>query len=481
MSDALTSLRTALAPKQGMRRIPLTMETYQHPSVPLSSKLLMNMYAEQEPSDARTVAALRPTPGSSDFLAFGPGPVHAINDDLPGIIYAVSGTHAYALNTSLMTATDLGDIGTPSGGFSAENLFYSIAVGPNATVFCSPPNAYVSISGSPVAQITTTWPSYGASSVAFLDGYFVFTGQAAPGTFFISKLEDPTMVDALDFASLEAFPNFATKVMTLGSDLWFGGGSGWEIWYNAGNADFPFRRRPNGLVQKSIGSAKSIAKGDDRLFWWSADGIMYRSNGYGAERISNHGNETRPLHAITGAYTYSQDGHINYVLEFEHRTIVYDDATKVWHNCSKSTDGDGPWRGRCATAYTGFPIIGDSVDGVVRHLDPLLSTDRSVAVIRQVVLPPLHSGTVRAFCHRLEIDMEVGGTNTPGDITLEWSDDGGVTYTGSRTMNAGTSTELRKRVYTTRLGSFRNRVFRVTSHHAMTIYGVYADIDAGNS
>ena len=50
MSDALTSLRTALAPKQGMRKIPLALETYQHQSVPLSSKLLMNMLAEQEPA-----------------------------------------------------------------------------------------------------------------------------------------------------------------------------------------------------------------------------------------------------------------------------------------------------------------------------------------------------------------------------------------------------------------------------------------------
>ena len=203
MSDALTSLRAALAPKQGMRKIPLALETYQHQSVPLSSKLLMNMLAEQEPADARTVAALLPAPGASDFLAVGTGPVHAINDDLPGIIYLVSGTHLYSMTRpggGIWTATDLGDIGTPSGGFFADQLFYSIAVGPNATVVCCPPNAYVSIAGGPVAQITTTWPSYGASSVAFLDGYFVFTGQMAPGTFFITKLEDPTMVDALDFA-----------------------------------------------------------------------------------------------------------------------------------------------------------------------------------------------------------------------------------------------------------------------------------------
>ena len=82
---------------------------------------------------------------------------------------------------------------------------------------------------------------------------------------------------------------------------------------------------------------------------------------------------------------------------------------------------------------------------------------------------------------RLEIEMEVGGSYSPGDIVLDWSDDGGVTFTGGpRTMNVGSTLETRKRVYATRLGSFRNRVFRVAATHAFTIFAVDADITAGN-
>ena len=48
MSDTVTkALQTALAPQTGMRRIPLSLETYQHQSPALSSKLLLNMFAEQ--------------------------------------------------------------------------------------------------------------------------------------------------------------------------------------------------------------------------------------------------------------------------------------------------------------------------------------------------------------------------------------------------------------------------------------------------
>ena len=195
MSDTATkALQTALSPQTGMRRIPLSLESYQHTSAALSSKKLVNMYAEQEPADARVAAALRPTPGLSVWLPVGSGPIHAINDDQPGSIYVVSGTHFYLINkvTGSFVATDLGDIGTPSGGFDPDHLLYSIAASPTEAVVCCPPNAYVSANGLPVTQITTTWPSYGASSVTYLDGYFVFTGQMQPQTFFITKLADPT-------------------------------------------------------------------------------------------------------------------------------------------------------------------------------------------------------------------------------------------------------------------------------------------------
>jgi hypothetical protein len=75
--------------------------------------------------------------------------------------------------------------------------------------------------------------------------------------------------------------------------------------------------------------------------------------------------------------------------------------------------------------------------------------------------------------------MEVGTVHSPDTVVLEWSDDGGITYTGSRTMTVGASGNYRKRVYTTRLGSFRDRVFRLTSQQAMSIYAIDADITAG--
>jgi hypothetical protein len=53
----------------GMRRIPFPLESYEHPSRPLSAKRLLNLMAEKAPADARTAAALVSTPGLLPYLS----------------------------------------------------------------------------------------------------------------------------------------------------------------------------------------------------------------------------------------------------------------------------------------------------------------------------------------------------------------------------------------------------------------------------
>ena len=109
------------------------------------------------------------------------------------------------------------------------------------------------------------------------------------------------MFDALDFASLDAFPDNTLKVEALGADLWFAGTAGWEVWYDAGNKDFPFRRRPNGIIKRPVGRMKSIAQGNEQLFWWSFDNRVYATAGYQEQRISTHAIER----VIADAYEVS--------------------------------------------------------------------------------------------------------------------------------------------------------------------------------
>ena len=152
MSDTLATLQKALSPKTGMQRIPFPLESYEHPSLPLTAKRLINLMAEKLPADARVAAALVSTPALQAWTPaaggsgpIGTGPILAMNDDMPGRIYIVSGTHFHRLSFPLaggVTVEDLGDIGIADSGTGAWNSFVTIAAGPTATVVCVAPRAY---------------------------------------------------------------------------------------------------------------------------------------------------------------------------------------------------------------------------------------------------------------------------------------------------------------------------------------------------
>ena len=502
MSDALSSLRSALGPKSGMQRIPFPLESYEHPSLPLTAKKLLNLMAEQQPADARVAAALVSTPGLVAWDAaaggaglIGTGPILAMNDDMPGRIYVVSGTHFYRLSFPLgggVTVEDLGDIGTPNSGTGAWNSFVTIAAGPTACVVCSAPRAYTCSHDVGTALNLITDPDFpGATSVAYVDGYFAFSAPGNTAEWFISRLLDPASYDALDFAFSDARPNVIRRVTSHRGQLWTLGEGGFEVFYDAGvsgletspgTSFFPFRRMSGGVIPIGTDSPMSVCRADQSVWWVGLDGIVYRSNGYTPARVSTHAIEAIIGANVVGLYavTFPYRGHWFYALTtLDNRTLVYDMATKAWHERSTSTDGSGPWQTTVASVdNNSIHLFGDRASGMLYTLG-MQATDAGVAVIRQATLPPLWADTKRAFCARVEIEMESGGAQSPGPVVLNWSDDGARTFNVGRTMSAGVPGDYRHRVFTTRLGSFRQRTFRLTTHGLSRFYSADADIQPG--
>ena len=181
--------------------------------------------------------------------------------------------------------------------------------------------------------------------------------------------------------------------------------------------------------------------------------------------------------------SYVIDGHSYYCVTFPdiNRTLCYDVVTDKWHDRSSSGDGSGAWR-PLQIGRIGEEVYAGDATGRMYRLDTLSGTDNGVAMIRQATLPPLYADGNRVFCARASVEMEVGGTPPPGNVTLDWSDDGGNTFVGGpRVLSGGTAGQLRQRVYATRLGSFRERVFRVTAYGRTTLYGCECDLSPGAS
>ena len=225
MSDTLTALTQALKPKTGMQRIPLPLDIYEHPSIPLSSKRLLNYYAEQEPSDALVAAALIPTPGLVTYTALGSPPIRAVNGEMPGRLYVVANDHFYRISYPPGLPSGIEDLGAVGISASTTGLV-TIAVGMTAVVVCVPPNAFTCShqAGTPLNPIGGDFP--GAASVAHMDGYFAFTAHEDSTRWFISYLLDPTAFDALDFVYADAMPNVIRIIVGHGGEFWLMGEKG---------------------------------------------------------------------------------------------------------------------------------------------------------------------------------------------------------------------------------------------------------------
>jgi hypothetical protein len=468
-----------------MQRIPFPLESSLDSSRPLSSKWLLNLYAEKQTKDARVEVALKSTPGLSVDATYAPGPIVAMNGDLAGRIYIASGNQFYrqrALVGGGLTTDALGTIGTPATGvLPPASLAVTIAVGPTACVVCVPPNAFTCDHSGALNQITGTFPAGGAAHVAYIDGYFVFKAYDNSAQFFISDALDPSHFTTLAFAFSDALSQPISGIFNLGGEVWMCGEAGWAVWYDAGGADFPLRPRAGGVVQAGVATPQSVARADNSLFWVGIDGIVYRSKGYGASRISNHAIEALiqsldPTQVIDGL-THTQGGHIFYCFTLSNQTFGYDCATQVWHNRSSTADGLGRWLASASAVRGGVQLIGDYNSGNVYYTNPSSPTENGVVVLRQLITPPLWAIGARAFMARLEIEMEVGGVGPQTNLTLEVSDDGGWSYkTPARTLDAGTFTQRTKRVVATRLGSFRQRVLKITAAGHAVFYAIDADI-----
>ena len=122
-----------------------------------------------------------------------------------------------------------------------------------------------------------------------------------------------------------------------------------EIWYNGGLPLFPFAVQPGAYIEWGCIAPYSVANIGITVFWLGhgtqGTGLVLQQEGYTTSVISNHAIS----YAITEmlakgidisdavAYTYTQDGHIFYVLTFVegNQTWVYDytvrDPEYAWH------------------------------------------------------------------------------------------------------------------------------------------------------
>jgi hypothetical protein len=367
------------------------------------------------------------------------------------------------------------------------------------------------------ARAITTLESFACSrgnfsDVTYQDGYTIFTEEGS-NSLYVSDLDDPTTIGALNFTTVDATPGDCVGVVSDHRELFVFKTGSIEYYQNAGISGFPFVRSSPGIIERGTyniqGSVSkygraTIAKYDNAIFWVGDNLRVYRMQGYQPVAISTPQVERfidRWLDETSGGTNrrlfgtaFVLDGDTYYALSglTENTgltTLVCDVKRGVWHRReSPLNSGAGvsithaveiheisssrPLRKVIVAAINQAGTVGG-----LHYLDVEGTNDSNASsqTTRTMTLPQFApGGGRRTFMPELYLDMQKASTS--GTLSLQWSDDGGANYNSAV---SGTATLARVRWQ--RLGSFFQRVFKFTFEIAskLQIMGVRARVEVG--
>jgi len=445
--------------------------SYRSASKIADDSVTMNFYPEiMESPGAKSQMVLYPTPGVTAFTTAGTqNPVRGLWSQDGRTLAAFGGTLYELLADGTKTyrgtiANDGSPVTFSTNGDGGGEVF--ITSGDTGYVFTLSSNVMATVLSD------VTFGSFLSTRFLALD--------AATSTLKISDQLDGTTWDATQVVQRTIGSDAWISMLVNNREIWLFGSRTSEVWYDSGASPFPFAPISGAYIQQGILAAWSAARLSGTVLWLGSNengaGVVYRANGYAAERISNHAmeSEIQAYGTLSDAlgWSYEHDGHSFYVLTFPtaNKTWVYDAVSQLWHNRGYWDVATGVYKAYRPMWHAygfGKHLVGDLIKGRVYELSDTSYVDVDSALVRRFRRGPHISQDQLIISHQLfQLDLEVGlglasGQGSDPQIMLRWSDDGGQTWGNEHWKSAGKIGKYRTRAKWTRLGSSRDRVYEI--------------------
>jgi hypothetical protein len=468
-------------------KTPILGAAYVARSVNAADNRMINIYPEVVPEGGKEPAFLQRAPGLTALATVGIGPIRGMWT-FGNYGYVVSGPTLFQIDSNWNAVAKGTVAGTGSVSMADNGIQLFIAANPQGYIY----NANTGV----FQQITD--PDFpGATTVGYIDGYFTFN-EPNSQKIWVTQLLDGTSVDPLEFASAEGNPDDVVAVFVDHREVWVFGTNSTEVWYDAGLLDFPLTRIQGAYNELGCAAPYSIAKMDNQIYWLGKDargqGMVYRAAGYIGQRVSTHAiewqlQEYANIEDAVG-YTYQQDGHSFYVLNFPsaNTTWVFDVATGAWHERASFAAGQfNRHRGNSQMFFNSTNVIGDYQNGKIYKFDLEVYSDdgQPQKWLRSWrALPAGANNLARTIQHSMQLDCETGvglnvGQGSNPQVMLRWSDDGGHTWSNEHWKSMGQIGRYGYRTIWRRLGAtmkIRDRVYEVSGTDPVRIYIMGAEL-----
>jgi hypothetical protein len=410
------------------------------------------------------------------------------SDQMSNIAYFVTGNYLWKINAD-GTSENLGYISGDGMVSMDNNGQYLVIVVPND-------KAYYYNNVDNTLNMITVENNEGfrqANTVVFKDGYFIYT-ESLGDVFFISALNQPWVIDPLDFAA-GLQPDKIVSAYINHNELYILGQDTIQIFQNVGGESFPFQKIQGALIQKGVRSIFGTVYFDNTFLFigggvnektaiWkvvgssaaqkvSSDAIDYQLQLYTPEEL-----------ASCFTMSYSDSGHfcaaftvLSSRFEKPSLTIVFDATASalsggklVWHQRQSNISLRSPpcWRINNVIECYGKILCGDNIDGRIGELDPNVYTEYGDVIFRQKTSMPYANDGKYQFFGDVEITPETGVGDATGDYTnpqlsLSYSNDGGRNFISQSSRSLGEIGKYNQRCIWRRQGALsRTRMMRIT-------------------
>lgn len=309
------------------------------------------------------------------------------------------------------------------------------------------------------------------NSVCFTGGYFFFT--YSDGRCRASGL-NVTAINSLDEARFESKTGGLLRGIPYRGQLLLMGTLGIEVWQAdpANAVGFPFSRVA--IIPRGLAGTNAVAGSEngfpETIIWAGEDNIVYQLNGYDPVRISSHDLEhdlqdladKTTLHA----FVFMSNGHPFWCLKCDDWTWVYDLLTQTWQ--ARKSYGLANWRAEQSVFLRGGWYLGDDDSGhIFRPSDDAYQEDGDFLIF-EAQSAAVTDFPARSTVPRVDFDF-VAGQGSPvtvedPQVIIDWSEDGGATWSRPVYRSLGRIGEYENRVSVNRAGRTGpyGRCWRVT-------------------
>lgn len=453
--------------------------TYQSRSRPLSSQITQNWY-QQLSDQGKDQYVLLAYPGLK-LLGNELGKDRGYHR-MAEIVYQVKGTSLYEIAKD-GTHTLRGAIpGTGYAIMADDGINMFIVTDLKVWKYTTDTNLVTE-----VTDVNIT----GAKSVDFFNNQFIYTFDKFST---ISNPGDGSTASGLNIIGEETSPDDLVRDYVFESIIYRASQRTIVAWWNNPALTPPIERLEGRTFNVGLAAINSIAQTDQAFYWLGDDFAIYRASGGVEERISTDAisNElqkySRVDDAIANTFTFQGQNFYQITFPTGNRTFIVNESLGAngWFDLSSGVNSphkSNKYQGQSVINAYGKNLVADDSNGNVYELDFNTFTNNDEPLQRVRVTQSVNGDLLGAKGKRVQMSclkliMETGqgliaGQGDNPRISIEYSDDGGNTWNGGSWPRVGRLGEFTLQVEWFDLGSFYDRIFRISTTDPVN-YSIYS-------